>query len=52
MYSKAAALTQEVCAIIGTGLFAFGLWQIYRPATYLFIGFVLLAPFVNSLRGK
>lgn len=43
---------QEVCAIFGMGLFAFGLWEIYHPASFLFCGSVLFAPFVMSLRGK
>lgn len=52
MTVKALALTQEVAALIGVCLFAFGLWQIYTPASYLFIGSILIAPFVFSIRGR
>ena len=50
MTQKAAAISQEVLACIGVGLFAFGIWQVYQPACFMFIGSALSAPFLLSLR--
>jgi len=40
----------EALAVIGIGLFVFGIWQIYSPAAYLVTGSVLMVPFVNAVR--
>jgi hypothetical protein len=50
MNPRTTAITQEVCAIIGTGLFVFGIWQVYHPAAYILSGSILAAPFVLNLR--
>lgn len=50
MTQKAAAISQEVLACIGVGLFAFGIWQVYQPACWMFVGAVASAPFLFSLR--
>lgn len=48
MVKRIAAILQEALAIIGVGLFAFGVWQIYHPAMWLFLGFSAMAPFISS----
>lgn len=41
---------KEALAVIGVGLFSFGLWQIYPPSACLFLGAVGMTPLTVSLR--
>jgi len=50
MDKKTIAVVQEACAVIGVGLFAVGLWLIYYPASFLFLGSVLSAPFLLQIK--
>lgn len=50
MNQTASNIAQEVLAVIGLGISAFGIWQIYQPAAYIFLGLSLLAPFVLSIK--
>ena len=47
---RAAIEPAEALAVIGAGLFIFGIWQIYHPAAYLVTGIVLVLPFVNAVK--
>jgi len=42
----------EALALTGTGLFVFGIWQIYQPAALIVGGLLLMIPFINEMRGK
>lgn len=50
MDSKATLILQEALAVIGMGLFAFGVWQVYKPAGVMVLGLFMMAPFALSLR--
>ena len=50
MKNKIVAILQEGCALLGVGLFVFGVYQIYPPAAYLVGGIVLATPFALSMR--
>lgn len=52
MNAQLASVVQEGLAVIGAGLFVFGVWQIYPPAAFISLGIALLAPFMYSLRGN
>lgn len=51
MNKRTATALQEGLAVIGIGLFVFGVWQIYPPAALISAGLALVAPFAYSLRG-
>jgi hypothetical protein len=48
---RIANAAQEALAVIGVGLFAFGVHLIYPPACYIFSGLVLCVPFTMSVIG-
>jgi len=52
MNQKAGWVTplREALALVGVGLFSVGLWQIFPPATFLFLGLSLTLPLAVSLR--
>jgi hypothetical protein len=52
MTIKTAGILQEALAVIGLGLFAFGVWQIFPPLCFILVGITLAAPFVFSLVAK
>lgn len=41
---------REALAVIGVGLFVFGIWEIYPPAAFIISGLILAAPFIFALR--
>ena len=43
---------KEALALIGLGLFVFGIWQIYKPAAYIAAGSILMIPFVQAVRSS
>lgn len=51
MTAHHASIVQEGLALIGLGLFAVGLWQVYPPACFISVGVIFAAPFLCSLRG-
>jgi hypothetical protein len=45
------ATLQEALAIIGLGLFAFGTWMIYPPASLVLTGIIFTLPLLLQIRG-
>jgi len=45
-----ASAAREALAIIGAGFLAFGFFDLYRPLGFLFLGAVMVAPFVLAMR--
>ena len=41
---------REALAIIGSGLFVFGVWELSHPAAFMCAGALLCTPFIRTMR--